>query len=299
MRVPEALVKRNADVFGNRFEIVEYKGDREKFCFRCSTCHMLTWMQAANFRHTKEPCVTCRKRKAEQRFLESMSSTIRERYIVGSFDYGTKGYAKFRCGMCQEVLERRTDNVSKLRYLRCNYCQYSFDKYDSLQERGDAVFGHGMYSYEDSQYVNAETHIAVLCLLCCNTFDVTPNNHFNLKSSCPICAHGRVSRKGSEWLDKLEVPRECRERWLWLGGKRMRVDARVENVVYEFLGRYWHGDPRYISAETIVPELKRTAGELYVETKTRLMSLQTSGFNVVYVWELDYDNGCMTSDYLP
>jgi len=60
--------------------------------------------------------------------------------------------------------------------------------------------------------------------------------------------------------------------------------------VYEFYGDLWHGNPSRFKRENINPiNKKKTYGELYDETIKRENILKNAGFNIVTIWESDYN----------
>ncbi len=76
-----------------------------------------------------------------------------------------------------------------------------------------------------------------------------------------------------------------------MGEKRFRVDAYVPetNTIYEFLGDFWHGNPERFDDEGVHPFLKIPYKELYNKTLAKLDFLKKSGYNVVSIWENDYN----------
>jgi hypothetical protein len=105
---------------------------------------------------------------------------------------------------------------------------------------------------------------------------------------CPICSRGPVSKISQAWLDSLNIPAENRE--VWLGKLNLRVDGfdPETNTVYEFLGDYWHGNPNVYDSNDKNSVNKKTFGQLYEETETRISRLEEKGYKVVFIWESDF-----------
>jgi len=97
-------------------------------------------------------------------------------------------------------------------------------------------------------------------------------------SGCPICAKTGISKVANEWLDNLGV--ENREVLI----KPYRVDGLKNNVVYEYFGHFWHGDPRHHSPSDINNITKRRYITLLYNTIKRLNKL-SKNYTVVYRWE--------------
>lgn len=285
----EKFLTRAQIKFKDKFEFIGFTKFDDKFTFKCKKCSVLGTGTPANFLRTKEPCFECRRLMVEQNFLSKISLNVQNCYVKNSIIAGRRPTAEFICSKCSCSFRRKINDINST--VTCTKCYFNHIKFSSLQERGDNIFGSQKYCYKQSVYVHSMKHMRIMCLSCDKEFFVTPNNHFNLGSGCPVCAHGRISKKSTIWLDKIQIPSNYHEKWLTLEGKHLRVDAFHEGVVYEFLGRYWHGDPRYINGDTFIPTLSKTAKQVYTETIERFALLKRNGYQVKFVWEIDFDKG--------
>ena len=66
------------------------------------------------------------------------------------------------------------------------------------------------------------------------------------------------------------------------------LDDPETNTIYEFLGDYWHGNPEVYDSEDINTNNGKTFKELYDNTFERLYEIKTLGYDVKYIWELDW-----------
>ena len=93
------------------------------------------------------------------------------------------------------------------------------------------------------------------------------------------------------WLDEMGVPNDKLHRQVRVG--KYWVDGYIPetNTVYEFLGDMWHGNPRIFRQDAKPPRFyyDATFGDLYKKTIEKIDGLKAEGFNVVYIWECDYD----------
>jgi translation initiation factor 2 beta subunit (eIF-2beta)/eIF-5 len=111
---------------------------------------------------------------------------------------------------------------------------------------------------------------------------------------CPSCqarpsARGGRSEICNNWLGELQriygidiQGFSSKEKsFLLKSGKRMRVDGfhSDSQTVFEFLGDYWHGNPKNQEGAA--------AKQRYENTIQRLLKLSRK-YNVIYVWEQDY-----------
>lgn len=57
------------------------------------------------------------------------------------------------------------------------------------------------------------------------------------------------------------------------------------NTVYEYLGDYWHGNPKVFNPEDLNTKVGKTFGQLFDETNRRLEEIKSMGYNIVTQWE--------------
>ena len=91
----------------------------------------------------------------------------------------------------------------------------------------------------------------------------------------------RLTRAGVVPLNLNKGMQTKQEHVVTVDGKNLRVDGyhKGSNTVFEFLGDYWHGNPRSGFATQ--------RAESYEKTIRRLVKLSRT-YNVVYIWETDY-----------
>ena len=66
--------------------------------------------------------------------------------------------------------------------------------------------------------------------------------------------------------------------------------CEATNTIFEFHGSYWHGNPEIYAPEEMNTKVKKTFGELYQRTIDREELIRNLGFNLVVIWESDWDN---------
>jgi len=89
----------------------------------------------------------------------------------------------------------------------------------------------------------------------------------------------RKSKKEKFWLDMLNIP--LKNRNVYLEYLFINVDGydKENKTVYEFLGDYWHGNPRLYSDN-----------DRFNKTVNRFKTLSMNGYKIIYCWEYDFDN---------
>ena len=166
---------------------------------------------------------------------------------------------------------------------RCKECAHTRKR--TAEEIKKAVLSRG-YIFVSTGSSNKKRYIVCICpkgheqkVLWCN---------FIKGQGCRICSRGNVSRISQKWLDSLGIPKEFREYRIKELGLRVDGFDPVTNTVYEFLGDYWHGNPKIFSPEEINRVNKRTFGELHKEWLSRKKLLVEKGFKVKYIWESSF-----------
>lgn len=160
---------------------------------------------------------------------------------------------------------------------------------DEFVAKAQTKFGN-KYDYSKVEYLNAKSKV----ILCCRThgeFNQSPNSHIS-GAGCPKCVY-HISTPEIKWLDEQGVSSLVRQHSMFIDKKLYKVDGYdpKTNTIYEFLGDYWHGNPAVFKEEARHPLIKKTYGELYVNTMKRISTLIENGYKVNYIWEADYKAG--------
>jgi very-short-patch-repair endonuclease len=140
------------------------------------------------------------------------------------------------------------------------------------------------YDYSKVIYLNPRKKIKIICPDH-GEFQQLPFNH-RAGQGCPRCATN-VSNKETDFLDFLMVDDNNRQKRI----KNFLVDAFLpdKKIIYEFLGDFWHGNPKLYDCKSINKVNKTSFGELYEKTVKRFNILTSMGYTVKYVWESEWD----------
>jgi predicted nucleic acid-binding Zn-ribbon protein len=147
------------------------------------------------------------------------------------------------------------------------------------------------------------------CLVCNTTFEALPKKV--MAKGCPDCSNTYKIKGASPisqvWLRILE--RELKlpiqraetsiEKDIFIKRKNYRVDGYCEslNLVFEFLGSIWHGDP-YVGKNAVHPHAKGSKTKLFNDNFKRFTQLTKEGYNVCWVWESQFSKGSLISGIL-
>jgi hypothetical protein len=139
------------------------------------------------------------------------------------------------------------------------------------------------YDYSMVIYNGNRKQVKIICKSHGEFFQ-QPSNHL-MGKGCPKCAHV-ISRAETEFLDYYGISARNYRIPKW---KTKPVDGISGNVVYEFLGDYWHGNLEIYNGEKLHPKRKITYQKLNEETYLILGKLKSLGYDVKYIWESDWN----------
>lgn len=153
---------------------------------------------------------------------------------------------------------------------------------------------HGdIYDYSQSLYVNNQTNINIKCHKH-GDFYTTPVSHYR-GAGCPKCSKGPKSKKEHIWLDIMNVPRSSKNRNVKIilnNQKYIIADGYIPetNTIYEFWGDFWHGNinnPLYKNGINYIN--KKPFIVLYEQTLDKIQKISNAGYNLIDIWEQDFD----------
>jgi len=145
------------------------------------------------------------------------------------------------------------------------------------------------FDYDWATYTGKASSIRIICRKHGEFWQVC-DEHLKAIHACPSCACISKSALETKWLDALKISEEYRQHKIKVGESIIKVDGYDPdtNTVYEFLGDYWHGHPKWHSkCDGMNPTCKISFTDLYKITEARLTSLYKMQYNIIYVWEND------------
>lgn len=143
-----------------------------------------------------------------------------------------------------------------------------------------------------SAVINSAAKIKWQCTLCEYKWVASADKVLNSSTGCIKC-NIHFSKPETQWLNFQKVPNtsQYRQHCIILNNKKYRVDGFIPetNTVYEFWGDYWHGNPRIFNKDEIHPVTKTTYGQLYDKTQTKRKAILDAGFNLIEIWESEWN----------
>lgn len=221
-------------------------------------------------------CPTCAKEKTKNNLYYnesmSMSEFLQKAAEVHDNKYSYENVVKFKSKhsqiliICPKHGEFSQSVNNHLRGCGCSMCgsektrQYLTKTIEDFICEANKIHNN-FYDYSNSIYLGKNNPIEIICPIH-GSFFQRPSNHLK-GNGCPICGRG-ISKMCSRWLDECGVPIECREITITLPNrKKYRVDAFYSNVVYEFNGDFWHGNPKVYGCDEINPVNKKVL-DIYI-----------------------------------
>lgn len=206
------------------------------------------------------------------------------------FNYSLSVYLNARTKM--EIKCNRCNNIFKIKPANhlsgygCNICSKN-KKYttDEFIKRSIKIHDN-KYDYSEVNYINNNTKIKIKCKKCNMWFFQTPTGHFR-RNGCPKCAIN-ISKPEIDFLNYVNVPNTKENRHVHI--KPYNVDGYdpKTNTIYEFLGDYWHGNPKKFNHNSTNERCKKSFRELYNNTVDRFKNLDIAGYKIKYIWEDDW-----------
>jgi hypothetical protein len=232
--------------------------------------------------------------KTLENFIKDAKKIHGDRYDYSRVIYkGNRKKVKIICNRHGEFMQLPVNHIcGKRGCQRCGVEKVSIalaSTSEKFIKKSKKVHGN-LYDYSLVQY---KTNIIPVKIICKRhgIFVQSPNVHLS-GHGCSKCTH-RISKPETEFLDYLKIPMENRDKYITRKDetvhKRYQIDALVGNGVYEFLGNYWHGNPRLFNRNDTHPVLKRTYGEIYDYMIDKFDYLSLNGYKVTYVWEDDWE----------
>jgi len=184
----------------------------------------------------------------------------------------------------------------------CRECQYLNNGNKFRKSQDDfikkAIEIHGdKYNYSKVDYLTCMIKVIIICKIH-GDFEQTPLAHTgHQQSGCPKCnLQFHISKKQIQWLEFISKMHniiiqhgENNEEYK-IPNTRFKADGYCQetNTIYEFHGDYWHGNP-YIYDVNEKTYFNKTFGELYEKTLKKEQQIKELGYNLVVMWENDWD----------
>jgi hypothetical protein len=137
------------------------------------------------------------------------------------------------------------------------------------------------YDYSLVDYTNKIGKIKIICKYH-GVFIQSAKNHMR-GQNCPRCKN-YISKSEIDFLNLMNVPLNSRQ--IYIG--KYKIDGIKENIIYEFLGDYWHGNPQKFNSNDINERCNISYGKLFNRTFDKFKILKKMGYKIRYIWETEW-----------
>lgn len=144
------------------------------------------------------------------------------------------------------------------------------------------IIHNNYYNYNLVEYKNNSEEVKIICPIH-GIFYQIPSVHL-IGSGCSKCV-SHISKPEADFLKYLNIT--CIQKYI----KPYKVDGYdlETKTVYEFLGDYWHGNPKRFKKNDLNKLNGKTFGVLYEETKRKFDHIKKMGYNIMFIWEQDWN----------
>jgi len=226
--------------------------------------------------------VACRSDK--ETFIEKSKYIHGKKYNYDTVDY-INAHTKVKIGCPIHGIFNQSP-VCHLNGCGCSRC--GIDKKSQCKPKStekfvnDAIKIHkNVYDYSKVNYVDAHTKIEIICKKHGSFFQKACGHLIG--KGCPKCVH-HISKPEVKFLDYLKILN--RQKFI----QPYKVDGIRGNKVFEFLGDYFHGNPKKHDSDHYNQICHKSFGELYKELNEKFSKLNELGYSIYYMWESDWNS---------
>lgn len=173
---------------------------------------------------------------------------------------------------------------------KCSRC--SGNKLTQKDFINKCIKQHGnKYDYSDTIYKNGTSKVIIICPKH-GEFKQAPKSHMN-GTNCPKCSYNNYSKISITWIEYLKFEYNNLQYALSYDGEyhipttKYKADGycKETNTIFEFLGDFWHSNPKLYNINDYNKLLNITHGENYEKTVRRKNEIIELGYNYIEMWE--------------
>jgi hypothetical protein len=224
--------------------------------------------------------------RTTEQFIEQSQFLYDDSFTYENTVYNNS-YSKLEinCNTHGKILITPISHFSSLK--GCKACSPIKFTIEDFLVKVNIIFG-DTYSFENLSFKRMSDKIKIICHKH-GEFTKTVEG-FLSGSGCQVCS-ATISNKEFFWLISLNVPKHFHHKSLKIDGKRFNLDALdIDNkIIWEFYGDFFHGAPEKFHGNEINTLCKKSFGSLYAKTVKRELDLKRAGFNIISIWEHEFD----------
>lgn len=227
--------------------------------------------------------------KMKEYWDNKRNGIIITQYMDGKVYYNERGMWCRRCPSCSYELEYGRKDGAIFAEKNKSICQHCVRiKKTKNHNIIRKMTSKRLKNYQiDGIHLNKNKMWCRMCPKCNEEIEYT-SRYWSIKASqnnteCTDCIYKRYQSKVElDFLNHMQI----QDRQITVGTDV--VDGIKDNIVYEFLGDYWHGNPKIYDLNDINKVKRKPFRELYNETIERFNRIKNLGYEVKYIWESDW-----------
>jgi len=267
-------------IHGDKYDysLVEYTKSSEKVIIICNE-HGSFEQRASNHLRGRG-CYYCKKTKKydSEKFIKLSIGVHGDKYSYEKTNYD--GSHKDVIITCIKHGDFNQSATNHLMGKGCSKCAIEDSRINNFFYIVNHIHDNKYTYYND--YLNMRSKILINCKLH-GDFRQRAKNHL-IGQGCPRCGD-LFGVKENKWLDYLGI----KERQVRIGKYIVDGFDKATNTIYEFNGDFWHGNPEIFNSNDFNNVLKKTFGDLYEKTINKEMMLKKQGYNIISIWENDFN----------
>lgn len=288
----EVFIKKARGIHGDKYDykLVEYKDAFTKVDIICPI-HGVFDQKPNHHIASEAGCPYCAGKLTTELFIEKSKLIHGDKYCYDSSIFnGCNEWIDVVCLIHGPFSTRATNHLQgRGNCIGCVIAARELPLDEFLRRAKELHNNEYDYSLVCNDYKNSQSKVNIICKIH-GPFPQTANAHL-YGNGCPNC-RTYVSKPETEWLDSLSIAKECRQRTIMIGDKKIKVDAfnPDTNTIYEFYGDYWHGNPDVFNRNLINTRTNpnRSMKELYNNTIKKEKLIKKAGYNLITIWEHDW-----------
>jgi hypothetical protein len=285
------------------YDLCNYKSAKEKVKIICRNHGIFLITPNSHISSSKSGCRLCgiektKNKKKEKRFLgliEDMKKIHKDLYdysLISRDIY--KGMKRKVPVICKKHGVFKITPVKHISMLQgCKKCANESYYIKDFIERANRIHIRYEYDYTNTVYLGMDKELVINCKKH-GDFSVLARYFLDKGRGCKKCkiSDNNKSVKESNWLDLYQIKESYRNVMINFKGRYYNVDGIdwENNIVYEFYGDFFHGNPNKYKKDDINPLLKETYGSLYSKTIEREKYIEKCGYTIIKIWESEFNN---------
>ncbi len=290
------FIKQSKQVHGDKYDysLIVYQGSKTKVSIICKVHGQFEQPPTSHLSGRGCPKCGGKSKLTTTEFIEKAISIHGDKYNYTLVDYyNAESKVTIICNIHGEFKQCPDSHV---RGKGCPKCGGK-SKLTTAEFIEKAISIHGdKYDYSLVNYKNTTTKLVIVCKTHGKWLQ-TPNGHLQ-GYGCQKCGCRGFSKGQIQWLSFLEAYHNISIRHIGnstqeylIKSTKWRADGYCadNNTIYEYHGDYWHGNPKRYDPNLMNTACKRTMKTLYDRTIKREQKIKDLGYNLIVIWESDWN----------